>query len=301
MTEEFDPETEGLVEQYLLYLRGRGPEPSVPGARRDEILRLLELVDALDQTEPPLPELEDDPVAVRLGIVPDRPGSSPPTLSPAVGEPVGWALKELGIRFGGYVDFDLAPPASLEHPPFRSVGVCTSLGDTVAVYVGDLDDWAVEPDLVAVIFRRHVLITAVAVTSEDAERAVVRTAAESNPAIDPERGWLPPATPSLAEPLTIALGRHLEAGLAHWDRITRLDELLGEDDLAAQVAQAVTAEVRKTLKARPQLAFRQEALRTLQGLDPDAIAAVVADVQSGQLSASELIRRAAAIAGSSSP
>ncbi len=64
-------QTEKLIEQYLLFMRGRGPEPSVPEDRREEITTLFELIAMLADRDPSLPELGDDPVAIRLGLVKD--------------------------------------------------------------------------------------------------------------------------------------------------------------------------------------------------------------------------------------
>lgn len=61
-----------LVEAYLAFLRGRGPEPDLSGLppdRRETILGQFEIVAALADRDPELPPLEQDPVALRLGLL----------------------------------------------------------------------------------------------------------------------------------------------------------------------------------------------------------------------------------------
>ncbi len=295
MAEDYDRETEELVEQYLLFLRGRGPEPSVPKSRQREVQVLVDLVASLAESEPELPELEKDPVAIRLGLVP---GDGPPEGSGGEDGPVASSVRDLEHRFGGYVEVEIPTQLEPSSPLFRPVATCMSLGETVAVYIAPLDEWAEEPDNVAVIFRRHPEFSAVALASADAERAVVLTAADSNRAIDPEQGWLSPGTSSAPEPLSIALGRHFERALPRWDRVTRLDDLLCHGEAVDEIATVVGAEVREALAAKPRLNYKKEALRSLQVLDPGQIADVVADIQAGRIGGADTVARLAHIAKS---
>lgn len=295
MAEDFDRETEELVEQYLLFLRGRGPEPSVPKARRREVQALVDLVNALAESEPELPELEEDPVAIRLGLVP---GDGPPAASGDDYEPVETSIRELAHRFGGYVEVEIPTrlqPASVH---FRPVATCTSLGEAVAICIAPLDAWTEEPDNVAVIFRHHPELTAVVLSSSDAERAVVLSAADTNRAIDPEQGWLAPGGSSIPEPLSIALGRHFERSLPRWDQVTRLDDLLGHDDAIDEISTVVGAEVHDVLASKPRLNYKKEALRSLQRLDSDQITDVVTAIQAGRIGGAEIVARLADIARS---
>lgn len=297
MAEDFDAETEELVEQYLLFLRGRGPEPSIPKSRKQEVEALLDLVGALTESEPELPVLERDPVAVRLGLVP---AGGSPSGSRGHHPPVELSVRELEHRFGGYVEVEFSPDLESSDPRFQPVATCTSLGEAIAVYVAPLDDWDEEPDNVTIIFRRHPEFSAVALSSEDAERAVVLSAADSSRAIDPEHGWLSPGSPSQPEPLDIALGRHFERALPRWDRVTLLDELLVDDATVDEISDVVAEEVRAALAAKPRLSHKKEALRALQGLDPGRIADVVTDVQTGRIGGSEVAERLTDIAKSAS-
>lgn len=57
---------EELIEEYLQFLRGSGPEPDLSGLSV-EVLSELEIVKLLaDRRE--LPPIENDPVAKRLGL-----------------------------------------------------------------------------------------------------------------------------------------------------------------------------------------------------------------------------------------
>jgi hypothetical protein len=297
MAEDFDAETEELVEQYLLFLRGRGPKPSVPKSRQREVEALLDLVGALTESEPDLPVLERDPVAIRLGLVP---AGGPPDGPGGHHAPVELAVRELEHRFRGYVEVDVSPALESSHPLFQPVATCTSLGEAVAVYVAPLDEWDEEPDNVAIIFRRHPEFSAVTLSSEDAERAVVLTAADSNRAVDPEHGWLSPGSPSLPEPLDIALGRHFERALPRWDQVTVLDDLLVDNATVDEISDVVASEVRAALTGKPRLSHKKQALRSLQGLDPRQIADVVADVRVGRIGGSEVVEILEDIAKSAS-
>lgn len=60
-----------LIEEYLQFLRGRGPEPDVsdlPPDRREAIAGQFEIVKALADRDAELPPLAQDPVARRLGL-----------------------------------------------------------------------------------------------------------------------------------------------------------------------------------------------------------------------------------------
>lgn len=65
-----------VVEEYLRFLRGLGPEPDLSGLsadRREAIVGQFEVVRALADRDVELPPLELDPVARRLGLVSDGP------------------------------------------------------------------------------------------------------------------------------------------------------------------------------------------------------------------------------------
>ena len=67
-----DDQLDDLVDRQLQYLRGKGPRPDLSSFDDDtasEVMRLLEIVDALADSVPTSPKFEEDPVAVRLGLV----------------------------------------------------------------------------------------------------------------------------------------------------------------------------------------------------------------------------------------
>src|SRR5690349_14429817 len=69
---DLDYVIDDLVERYLLFLRGRGPEPdlsALPAERRTDVTAQLEIVAALADRSPELPPIEEDRVAIRLGLV----------------------------------------------------------------------------------------------------------------------------------------------------------------------------------------------------------------------------------------
>lgn len=60
-----------LIEEYQLFLRGRGPEPDLselPPHLQETIRGEFRIVRALADRHPELPPIEQDPVAIRLGL-----------------------------------------------------------------------------------------------------------------------------------------------------------------------------------------------------------------------------------------
>lgn len=310
--DKFDDMAHDLIEQYLLFLRGRGPEPDasmLPSDRRAKVIEQFEILAALADRGPELPPLDDDPVAIRLGVVEDRvlntAGACDSGLPHSDGskvDPVKISLQELASRFDQRVTVDFAPAWAPQAPAaLRPVAQCTALGEIVAVFIAAVDEWAQEPESVAVFFRRHPDISAVGLVSMDAERAVVLTAADSHHSIDPARGWLAPHSPSSPEPLGVALGRHFDRYLPQWERVADLNEVLGLGDLSALAYDVSAAQIAETLRAKPRLAHKKEAIRALAALDPSAITAVVVEVQQGHLTADEFIERLARLAEAAAP
>lgn len=62
-----------LVDEFLRYLRGRGPRPQtddLPLDERTELENTFRLLEAIvDTNEAEVPPIEEDPIAVRLGLV----------------------------------------------------------------------------------------------------------------------------------------------------------------------------------------------------------------------------------------
>jgi hypothetical protein len=299
-----------LIERYLLFLRGRGPEPDLsvlPADRRAKVTEQLEIVAALADRETELPPIEEDPVAIRLGLVGGGRSNQMDVVPPSsdddcADDPVKLSLDDLAFRFNEQIAIDTAPawmppaPAGLE-----PVGKCVALGEVVAVLVADVEDWSREPETVARFFREHPDVSTVALVTADAERAIVLTAADAHDSVDPVRGWLAPHSPSSPEPLGIALGRHFDRCLPDWERVAKLDELVGLGDLTTTAAEISSAQIAEALRARPRLAHKKDALRALAAIDSSAVAAVAVEVQSGRLADGELVDRIARLAQAAAP
>jgi hypothetical protein len=311
--DELDNTVDDLIEQYVLFLRGLGPEPDLsvlPADRRARVMDQLKIVAALADRDPELPSIEDDPVAMRLGLFdsarsdqtnPDRPTTQDEDCRSDDDPVMSW-VNDLAFRFNQQVAVDFAPAwASLAPAGMRAVAQCTALGEAVAVFLADVEEWSHEPEPVAKFFREHPDISAVGLVSEDAERAVVVTAADAQYSVDPVRGWLAPHSPAPPEPLGIALGRHFDRCLPEWDRVADLDELLGLGDVSTAAAEVSAAQIAVALQAKPRLAHKKESLRALSALDSSAIAAVVVEVQSGRLAGDELVDRVARLAEAAAP
>ncbi|WP_328545384.1 hypothetical protein [Streptomyces europaeiscabiei] len=91
-----------LIEDYLRFLRGRGPEPDLsdlPPNRRDAITGQFEIVKALADRDPSLPPLGQDPVARRLGLhapAAETPHTETPAEAPLLCPRCGTDISEYG-------------------------------------------------------------------------------------------------------------------------------------------------------------------------------------------------------------
>jgi hypothetical protein len=303
-----DAQLEDLVEQYLLFLRGRGPEPDLsglPSDRRTAVREQLKILAALADRYPEPPPFDEDPVAIRLGLVDHA--RSERTSEPGGGfvaddDPVAVALHDLAFRFGGRVTVDFAPAWAAQTPAgMRPVAQCTALGEVVAVFVADVEGWQHEPGGVAGYLWQCPDVSAVGLASEDAERAVLLTAADASRSVDPVRGWLAPRNPARPEPLGIVLGRHFDGRLPQWERVAELDELLDLGNFGTVAGQASAVQLAEAQRAKPRLAHKREALKVLENLDPSAVATVVVEVQSGRLAGERLVDRVAQLAAAGTP
>lgn len=292
--DNFSQTTEELIGRYLLFLRGRGPEPDTSGLpfdRRAKLAEQFEIIAALADRDEELPPLEQDRVARRLGIVGPIAGAAVSLDVPEL-DLVRTALQELLSRFGRLVTVDFAPPWTAETPAgLRPAAQFAVLGDSVAVFVATVDEWARETAAIAVFFRRHPGVSAVALVSSDAAHAVVITAAE-----DPVQG-----SASAPEPLISVLGQYFDRYLPRWERVAALGELLGLSGLHADAVTISETQIAEARRARPRPAHQQEALEALRSLDPSTIAEVIADGRAGRLAGAALITRLADIAESIAP
>ncbi|HEV2887595.1 MAG TPA: hypothetical protein VGX49_11830 [Jatrophihabitans sp.] len=302
---DFDDVASDLVDSYLLFLRGRGPQPDISGLPNDQRRRIREqfaIVAALADRAPALPPLEDDPVAIRLGLVGSGAGSGPavadrrPGSDQAGEDLIGVALRQLELRFDRQVVVDYSPAWKQWQPAgLSAVAQCSALGNSVALFATSLPLTG-EPAGVAVFLRRYPDISAVCLSSPDAREAVLLTAADANASLDPARGWLEPGIHTAADLLEVALGRYFEARLPRWERVAALTDLIDLGDVGADAVAVATTTLASARRMRPRLQHKREAVAALKALDPSRIGAVVADVQAGRLGGNALVSRLSALA-----
>jgi len=294
-TADFDDLSSDLVDGYLLFLRGRGPEPDLsqlPADQRRRVREQFAIVAALADRSPALPPVEEDPVAIRLGLA----GSdSRRSRAGSAGDPVQAALRHLEERFDRQVAVDRSPAWATWQPAHALVPVaqCSALGNSVALFSAETP--AGEPAVVAEFLRRYPDISAVCLTTADARQAVLLTAADANASVDPARGWLEPGVNTAADQLEVSLGRYFEARLPRWERVVAFPELIDLGDVAADAVAVATSTLAAARRKRPRLQHRREAVTALRALDPADIGQVLADVQAGRLGGDALLGRLSAL------
>jgi hypothetical protein len=326
---DFDDVSSDLVDSYLLFLRGRGPEPDTSGLSSDQRRRLREqfaIVSALADRAPALPPLESDPVAIRLGLAGPA-GSQVPAVGSRIGpdgiagdpdgttgdpagatagpvgapDPVAAVLRQLEFRFDRQVAVDFSPvwqhwQAAERSTALTAVAQCSALGDSVAVFTAPAAALTGEPAEVAVFLRRYPDISAVCLSTPDARHAVLLTAADANASIDPVRGWLAPGAHTAADLLEVTLGRYFESRLPRWERVAAFTDLIDLGDVRADALAVATSTLAHARRSRPRLQHKRQAVAALRALDPASIGDVVADVQSGRLHGAALVSRLSALA-----
>lgn len=103
-THDADRQMDELIEQYLVFLRGQGPEPDLgrlSPARRRAVRARLQIVDTLFGLDADLPPLANDPVAIQLGLVPDPESGDYPEGSTGGGEGVSDESERAGEPTAG--------------------------------------------------------------------------------------------------------------------------------------------------------------------------------------------------------
>jgi hypothetical protein len=306
--EELENRNDALIEEYLLFLRSRGPEPDLsdlPPSRREEIKEQFKIVKALADRGPELPPLEQDPVARRLGLVGPA-ASSSALILPGVrhrdagaGDLLEVSLDEVAFRFQGRIVIERAPAWSPDAPEgLRAVAQCTVLAETVAVFAGETDARGELPERLTRFFGLRPRVSAVCVSSPDAEQAVVFSPADVTRSLNPALGWLDPHRPNSPEPLVLALGRFFEQRLPRWDRVAAADVFATMEALdAAETARVLDAQIAKALRVRPRLEFRKDGQRVLAEIDRAHMVSLVVAVQTGDLDPDELVEELTEIAG----
>lgn len=299
-----DKEYDEFVEEYLRYLRGHGSRPQTDELtqhQRDEVEDLFALLDAVvDADEISQPPLEEDPLAVRLGLVNEGNGTSDLGSGPAWGldpdsDPIAVSLEELVHRFGDDLEIATDPDKTRARcdsgalPPVRAI--CWTVGEEVLLCTIDGDDFAELPRRLSVAFGQCPDITAIAVVSTVSGRAVVLRHADCVSAIHPIEGWGNPGVPMSPEPLALALGRYLEASLPRWDEITPLNQILVFAHADEEVPALVRDSLNETLSRPVRIPAKKTAFQELQGVSPTIIGSVVDEVRAGALAGDALIER----------
>lgn len=310
MTEnsESNDQINDLVDEYLLFLRENAPEPDLAHltqAQRRAMRARFDIVDALADRGPALPSLENDRVAMRLGLVPDRRpdgGRTDPTAAPPRPEQkpsaVQVALEEVESYFEGQVVIDWSPAwGQWNRNGLVPLAQCSTLGDTMALFVAEGQNRDEEVDYVASFLSSHPDISAMGLASADATRAAVLTPAACHRSVDPVRGWLAPGSYVASDRLDTTLHRYFQERLPRWDRVAGLDELMDLGGINASIEAAVSDEVAAAMQAKPRLAYKKLAQQSLATVDQHALGALIVEIQTGRLTGGEAADRIVGFAG----
>ena len=296
MPEMDDDRMAHLIDEQLRYLRGEGPEPDLTvlsDDERAEVLELLELVDALADRLPAPPPLEEDPVAVRLGLIAGVTGEPAENL-----DPVAVSAHELVYRFGGAVEMEEA--AQVTPGQWRSNLVCRSLAEVVLVVKFEADKGYPTAAEGRAFFSNDPGLSAVAFTTSDANTAAVVVPADTVERLIPNEGWMAPSELTW-EPLGIALGRHFERSLPRWDEAAALPpgDLL--DDLAGEARTIVSQKLGELAATKPHLPHKRQARDFVAALDTDVVVAWVDSVRSRRATGEDLVSELSALCAKGSP
>jgi hypothetical protein len=283
MPEMDDDRIAGFVDEQLRYLRGEGPQPDLTGLSDEEqadVVEVLDVVDALADSLPASPPMEEDPVAVRLGLVDGPHGLS------QTSNPVLVSAEELAYRFGGAVEVEEVRTGELDR--WKPALVCRSLAETVLVVVYDPNGRAPRAADARPLFRDYPHLSAVAFTTPNATSAAVVVPGDSVDRLVPAEGWQAP-TELMWEPLGIALGRHFDRSMPRWDEVASLptDELL--EDLTGEAAGIVAEKLREVASTRPQLPHKRHARDFVGAVDPGVFLTWVDEVRARQATGEELV------------
>lgn len=299
MPEMDDDRMAELVDEQLRYLRGEGRELDLTGLTDDEradVLELLDVVDALADSLPASPPIEEDPVAVRLGLVDRGRAPSPVDLS----DPVMVSAQELAYRFDGAVEVEAVPAPAGEPGRWRPALVCRSLAEMVLVVVYDPDTERPAAGDARALFHDNPNLSAVTFTAPDATAAAVVVPGDSVDRLVPAMGWRTPAQLTW-EPLRLALGRYFDRSMPQWDEVTSLPpgDLL--EDLASDAGGIVTEKLREVANTRPQLAHKRSARAFVNALDPGVFVAWVDAVRARRAPGEDLVSQVAELCRKATP
>lgn len=258
-----------IVDEQLRFLRGEGSEPDVSGLSDDEraeVAELLQLMEALADSLPSAPPIEEDPVAIRLGLVPGGPGSPGPSGPPQPTDPIAVSTDELRYRFGGAVEVDHLIPRGGDEP-WVPVALCRALAENVLVVASYDAGNAPSIDEANVLLHHDPSLTAIVFTTSDATGAAVVEPGDAGGRLVPQEGWQQPGVPTL-EPLGVALGRYFDRSIPRWDAVASLPRGELFDEVGFDPSTIVDSVFRSVAASRPQLTHRRQARDFVAALDP---------------------------------
>jgi hypothetical protein len=304
MAEMDEDRVAGFVDDQLRFMRGEGPEPDVsglPDRDRARIVDLLDLVDALIDARPWSPPLEEDPVAIRLGLVPGKP-SSPPGGSGEPSEsadPIVASTEDLRFRFAGAVEVDRLPSGAGEGR-WAPVARCRALAENVLVFVFRPPERPPSGADARMWLRHDPSLSAIAFTTPDATGAAVVVPGDADGRFIPAEGWRPPGALTW-EPLDMALGRYFDQSIPYWDAVASLprEELL--DELGSDAASVVGTVFHAVATSRPHLPHKRQARDFVTTLNPAVVVAWADDIRSGRKSSSDVVAVIGELCGKAKP
>ena len=294
---------EALTEQFLLHLRGRGVKPNLDELSpddRERVQRLFDVIEALADRDTEARALEEDPVALRLGLASAVDGSNTSaeeeTPDSSNADRVARALQSVVSQHGPYVDMSDNPAWAASTPPgLLAFAECSTLGEVLAVCVGDVNQWAAEPSQLGAFLFQHPEISSVGVVSENGGAAVVFGPSHVVATVHPLEGWLEPGAGLVVEPPSVALGRYFERCAPQWDRVATLDELVSVGDVHEDALVASVSALGNAAAAKPRLAHKKAAVAAIRDVDPRRLASIIVRVQAGDLGSEDAADEAAAL------
>jgi hypothetical protein len=292
-----------LVDDQLRFLRGEGPEPDLSGLSdrdRSEMVQLLNLVDAVVDSRPASPPLDEDRVAIRLGLLPGKPGSPPKgSGDPSQPEdPIVVSTEELGYRFAGAVEVDRISAGG--EGWWAPVAVCRALAENVLVVRFQPGDRTPSAADARALLHDDPSLTAVAFTTPDATSAAVVVPGDAVGWFVPAEGWRPPGELTWNS-LGIALGSYFERSIPHWDAVSSLprEELL--DELGADSVSVAIALFHAVAASRPHLEHKRQARDFVATVDPATVVAWADDIRSGRKSGTDVVSVISALCQEANP
>lgn len=304
--DDFEGVDDALVDAYLLFLRGRGPEPdltSLAPEPRARATKAFALISALADRDVQLPPLEEDRVAARLGLFEAEAIASSEDRFSGRGalesdEVARTVIADLEFRFGEWLDVDWHPLWQTALPVgLRAAAQGTTLGETMAVCIGDVPRWIDDPAPLASFLLHHHDITSVGIVSSDGQIAAVLRPAETMRAVVPTQGWVTPVGTSAPEPPDLALGRQFEQSIPRWDRVATLDELTALGDIREEAEEICAEAIAEARQAKPRLPHKKQAMALLSRIDAKSLAALIVEVQASDISPEAAVARVASMSG----